>query len=67
MTSSRRRAVSNWPPIERRNDVAIAVDLRRAICRWYTALVMFSSGTDLLPAVKDSPAAPDARRSGLLV
>ena len=66
MTTSGRRAAPGWPPIEAGSDVAIAVDLRRAICRWHTALVMFSSGTGLLSAGKDSPAAPDARRSGLL-
>jgi hypothetical protein len=39
--------------------------MRLTFRRQYGALVLVSSDTDLLPALKDSPAAPDARRSGL--
>jgi NYN domain len=57
----------NRPPIKKGIDVAVAIDLMRVVLRrQYDPLVLFSSDTDLLPALAGSPAAPDARRSGLL-
>jgi hypothetical protein len=54
------------PPVKKGIDVAAAVGLMRLARRRSDALVLFSSGTDPVPALAGGPAAPDARRSGLL-